>query len=205
MLRFVFVSVMLFCFAGCAQVEYQQSTYPADGTMRLMSAGGSGVPDTHRIRPGIFESGDAYSCETAEWGISRGVFRSKATFCRADAPHGWHEDDLRPGSFLRRIREPGRSYAKGSVNVGPTIWSAAGYTIDFGFDFNAAYYRLLPNECMGMTVKWDRGEGLYKNKYAKYLDFYSCAPGGTSGAAFLTVLSGFSIEREFDAMVKVDY
>ncbi len=207
-LRLVFVWVMLFCLSGCAQVdqvEYRQSAYPAGVSMLLMSAGGSGVPDTHRIRPGAFESGHAYSCESAEWGISRGVFRSKATFCRTDAPHGWHEDDLRSESFLRRIKEPGRSYAKGSVNAGRAIRSAVGHTRLFGFDFNAEYYRLLPNECMGMTVKWNRGEGSYKNNYAKYLDFYSCAPGGTSKAALLTVLSGFSIKGEFDAMVEVDF
>ena len=90
---------------------------------------------------------------------------------------------------------------------GPTIETAIGEVIVYAFDAEKDRSHARYRECMGFHAAWDRGPGRMRDLFAKTLVLVACDLRTSTmwEAKFTWLLSGISIDGEFEALVDPQY
>ena len=87
---------------------------------------------------------------------------------------------------------------------GPTIETAIGDIVVHAFDVEKSKVHANYRECMGFYAVWERGHGGMRDLYAKSRTFHFCdnSSHAMSEIKLINLLSGFSIEDEFDSPIE---
>lgn len=148
--------------------------------------------------------GNEYKSEFAWWGFSEWHrYQIEVAFYWAENRGGW-DDWVRPSAFFDEFGALNEEWIKIGAEKGPTIDTVIGEIKTFAFDIDSETFGEKIRECIGFTHGWDRRFVGGWNHYPKYLNFYACGTGGrrVSEETVLQILSGLSIEGEFDALIE---
>ena len=142
-------------------------------------------------------------CELGWWGSERGRNRVQISFCWAEGPDGWEKEYTPVGSFFN-IFSALDDYSKSGSSLGPTVSSVLGDIESLAFDDERNTYGKVNRECIGFSHLWDPRRVFGQRWYGKYLSIYACGNDDRSmtEGMFLHILTGVSIEGEFEALVE---
>ena len=134
------------------------------------------------------------------WGFDadEGDILAQAAFWWAEDGGWWNKDLIHKNGFLKNFGSVRDSPGMG-LSTGPTIETVLGEVGTTMFDVDTRTYGEDIRECIGFRFFWERR----RDSYVKLLDFYVCGKEGglMTEERFIEVLSGLSIEGEFDALV----
>ena len=175
-----------------------------DGIIRLASStfadGMAEGVDHGRSR----DMGNEFKSEFAWWGFSEWHrYQIEVAFYWAKDRGGWN-GWVRPSAFFDEFGTLNETWIKSAATEGPVIDTVIGEIKSFAFDIEKETFGDKVRECIGFTHGWDKRHLGGWTHYPKFLNFYACGTGGrrVSEETLLTILSGLSIEDEFDALVE---
>ena len=194
------VGFLLFGSVGAAAGDWK-SILPKDGRIRL--AVGGGVAEAYYAQTSR-DFGNIYYCEFGEWGFKSGQHQVEAQFCWTDDLGGWEKDAQQVDDFFPVFAITENPSHKANATPGPTVETVLGEVKTLAFDVELRTFAQTDRECIGFTYAWDRGTGVSWNFFARVIDLYACAKDENTLTEedFRRVLSGFSIEGEFDALIE---
>ncbi len=194
----------LLCSAEIAQAQDWKKIPPEDGRMQISAIGG--IAETYwTFEEKLFQS--TYRCESGSWGFRRYAYRAETTYCWSDGLSSITDESM--GGYNKSDSDEFfefYSYTRDSkydAGSGPRIETAVGEVYTHAFDVDPNPAGSSPRQCLGFSVTFERGVGPSRKLYTKYLDFYACGEGvfRISEETFLRILSGFSINDEFDSFI----
>lgn len=201
------VAVVLLC--GTAKSQEWVERSPSDSTLNVRDLGGE-PEEFWTFKEQRY--GATFHCHYGYWGWDAPMkTRIEADYCRSDDTSSWGEnaggysDDYKDtDQFLTQFEETRVANSREKAKEGPTIETVIGDIVVHVFDVNKdrSYARF--RECMGFHTVWDRGSGNMRSLYGKSLMLYACGNDGAlmSETKLTKLLSGFSIEGEFEALIE---
>ena len=174
-----------------------------DGIIRLVSS-----PYADGMAEGVEQGidrdvGNVFHGEFAWWGFDDWhQYQIEAAFFWAEDRGGW--EWVRSNEFFDEFGALDESWIKTSASDGPVIGTIAGKITTYAFDIDSDTFGKDIRQCVGFTHGWDRRYLGGWQHYPKILNFYVCGNGGrmVSEKTLLTILSGLSIEGEFEALIE---
>ena len=189
-----------------AKADWKEAD-PAEGMLRM--GVGDGAPDRYWIREDEHWQ-TTFRCENGVWEFLGATtpFKAEASFCWSDGMSPWEGGagytDVESGRFFDYFYETDKASSKTKGASGPIIETVVGTISTHAFDIRGDRSGDAFRQCMGFSVAWDRGYGLVRSLYGRVLHFYACGTAHFSMSewALRRVLSGFSIEGEFEGLVE---
>ncbi len=172
---------------------------PEDGKIRLEQGGG--VPDGYERGVDRYVGVVSY-CDYAWW-IDKGAYNVQIMFCWAEQGRdGWKPEYATPTAFLNDFYSTD-GVVKSRATPAGTVETAVGTIEMVGFDINEYTYGEDRRECIGFNKGWAPRVIYGEQWFGKIVSFYACGRLGLTirKEKFLEILSGLSIEGEFEALV----
>lgn len=143
-------------------------------------------------------NGRNYYTEYRWWGSDEDDVVIQAAFWWAEDGGWWDKDLIHKNGFLKNFGAVRNSPDMG-LTTGPTIETILGEVETTMFDVVTRTYGEEIRECIGFRTFWERR----RDSYVKLLDFYACGTNGDlmTEDRFVEMLSGLSIDGEFEALV----
>ena len=202
------VSVCLFCLVGIAQANWERMD-PNDGRLRLhvgelIAKSVAGLAEGYELQT-IRDTGSVFYCELGWWGFQSGNrYKLQGDFCWTDDRGGWDYSKTVPVALFRTFGEIDNSFSRTGAEEGPTISTVLGDIRTLAFDVDRDNFGETSREYIGFAQGFNAKTTQTWQHYKKVLYLYACGKNGLrmSEKRFLELLSGFSIEGEFEALVK---
>lgn len=151
----------------------------------------------------------SFRCHYGWWSDYR--FTVETDYCWSSKLSTWDtsgdytEDDAGTDEFLEWYEETRAADSRDNAEEGPTIEIVIGDIVVHAFDMTRDKSHADYRECVGFYAVREKERGAsIKPLYAKFLTFYACDDRSftMSEEKFVNLLSGFSIEDEFDALIE---
>ncbi len=194
--------------SGAASAEDYEEMRPKDSKLRLGVLGEEAEGSWFLEEKKSFGT---FRCDYGYWGFDDDQrSRVKAQYCWSDNVSSWDDsggytgEEADTDEFLEWNDETRLADSRDNAEEGPTIETVVGDVVVHAFDVEKDTSWKTYRECMGFHMVWGKGYGVSRKLYAKSLTFYACdnATSTMSEAKLLRILSSFSIEGEFDALVE---
>ncbi len=191
----VLVVASLFCIAWTLD-----RMDPEDGKILLAHSGG--LPEGYD-RGWERDWGVMSYCDYAWWGFDSGPYEIQVEYCWSEGADGWDPDYMGATTFLDEFYSTEDVVKSSATRVG-TAETVVGDITLVGFDIDDDTYGEDHRECIGFSHGWDKRLVFGDQWFGKFLAVYACGNGArrVSEDTFLGILSGLSIEDEFDALIE---
>ncbi|MCY4607351.1 MAG: hypothetical protein OXD40_01955 [bacterium] len=199
--RTIITAIATACFLALPTVAWAFSWKTVDtdeGRMRLAAGGG----EPQFIEVGIDRNtGWVFHAEMAQWHFDE--YRMEAAFWWSqDFAGGWgSEGGLEGNVFSWDTFEALTDRMKRKATDGPTIATVLGEIDTLAFDFDADTYGSDIRQCLSFSYPFDYQRTTW-SYYRKWLEIYACGENAITEEAFVQILSGLSIDEEFDALIE---